>query len=161
LYCRLLNLKHVHPNSWQRAALGEGAIAVGGILVLADLASLWVLPALPVAVAVVVKGNDLLAGLLAPVEGSAAETELAAAPNGWVSAETDGFDAVPLLEAEVLAAQPPVDPLVARAAFTDVNGEESSVRVIAAASRRAATRPGAAAARAQVTARRPRRKADG
>ena len=65
LYPRLLRLQHVHPNAWQRALLGEGALGVAVLLVLADLASAWTLLALPVAVAVVVKAHDGLAGLLA------------------------------------------------------------------------------------------------
>jgi hypothetical protein len=158
LYCRLLHLKHVRPNSWQRAALGEGAIAVAGILVLADLASLWVLPALPLAVAVVVKGHDLLAGLLLPVGHSADSLESVVA-DGWVSAEVDGLAALPGPESSALSAQPR-DPLVPGEVLTGA-GEESAVRVIAKSARRATARPGAAAARAQVTANRSRRKADG
>lgn len=64
LYPRLLRLRHVHPNAWQRAVLGEGAIGVAVLLVLADLATAWTLVALPVAVAVLVKAHDLVAGLL-------------------------------------------------------------------------------------------------
>ena len=72
LYPRLLRLRHVHPNGWQRAVLGEGALALAAVLVLADLASAWTLLVLPVGVALVVKAHDLLAGLLAshgPVGG--------------------------------------------------------------------------------------------
>ena len=65
LYPRLLRLRHVRPKAWQRAALGEGALALAGLLVLADLASAWTLLVLPLAVALVVKGHDVLAGLLA------------------------------------------------------------------------------------------------
>jgi hypothetical protein len=65
LYPRLLRLRHVHPNAWQRALLGEGAFAVAGLLVLADLATAWIILVLPVAVAVVVKAHDLLAARLA------------------------------------------------------------------------------------------------
>ncbi|MCU1591439.1 MAG: Collagen alpha-5(VI) chain [Frankiales bacterium] len=64
LYPRLLRLRHVHPNGWQRALLGEGAIAFAALLVLADLATSWTLLVLPLAVAGVVKAHDLLAGLL-------------------------------------------------------------------------------------------------
>ena len=64
LYPRLLHLQHVHPNAWQRALLGEGALAVAVLLVLADLATAWTLLVLPVAVAVVVKAHDVLAGRL-------------------------------------------------------------------------------------------------
>ena len=65
LYPQLLRLQHVHPNAWQRAVLGEGMVAAGALLAMADLASAWSLVVLPVAVAGVVKGHDLLAGLLA------------------------------------------------------------------------------------------------
>lgn len=64
LYPRLLRLRHVHPNAWQRAALGEGAIGVGVLLSMADLATAWTIVALPVAVAALVKAHDLLQGLL-------------------------------------------------------------------------------------------------
>lgn len=64
LYPRLLRLRHIAPNAWQRAALGEGSLAVAVVLVLADLASAWTLLVLPVGVAVVVKTHDVLAGLL-------------------------------------------------------------------------------------------------
>lgn len=64
LYPRLLRLQHIEPNAWQRAALGEGALGVGVLLAMADLASAWTILALPVAVAAVVKGHDALQGLL-------------------------------------------------------------------------------------------------
>ena len=64
LYPRLLRLRHIHPNAWQRALLGEGALALAVLLVLADLATAWILIVLPIAVAVVVKAHDLLAGAL-------------------------------------------------------------------------------------------------
>lgn len=53
--------------------LGEGALAVAVLLVLADLATAWTLLVLPVAVAVVVKAHDLLAGLLSTDPGDPAE----------------------------------------------------------------------------------------
>ena len=65
LYPRLLRLRHIHPNAWQRAVLGEGALGIAVLLVLADLATAWTLLVLPIAVGVVVKAHDLLAGLLA------------------------------------------------------------------------------------------------
>ncbi len=66
LYARLLRLRHVSPNGWQRAVLGEGAVAVAALLVLADVASAWTLLVLPLTVAAVVKGHDALAGALHP-----------------------------------------------------------------------------------------------
>ena len=65
IYPRLLRLRHVHPNAWQRAVLGEGALTTAALLVLADLATAWTLLVLPVAVAVVVKAHDALEGKLA------------------------------------------------------------------------------------------------
>ena len=65
LYPQLLQLKHVHPNAWQRAVLGEGMAVLGGLLALADVASAWSILVLPAAVAVVVKAHDVLAGPLA------------------------------------------------------------------------------------------------
>ncbi|MFP5219380.1 MAG: hypothetical protein ACLGIG_06520 [Actinomycetes bacterium] len=81
LYPRLLRLKNISPNGWQRAALGEGALAVAVVLVLADLASAWTLLALPLGVAVVVKAHDLLAGLLRePADDDGAGPEEGTAP---------------------------------------------------------------------------------
>ena len=64
LYPRLLRLRHIEPSAWQRAALGEGAIGVGVLLAMADLASAWTIVALPVAVAGIVKAHDALQGLI-------------------------------------------------------------------------------------------------
>jgi hypothetical protein len=64
LYWRMLRLHFVRPNGWQRAVLVEGVTALAVTLVLADVASAWTLLALPVAVAVIVKAHDVLAGFL-------------------------------------------------------------------------------------------------
>jgi hypothetical protein len=64
LYWRLLRLRAVRPAGWQRALLIEGAIAAAALLALAGLASAWILLALPLAVAAVVKLNDVYAVLL-------------------------------------------------------------------------------------------------
>jgi hypothetical protein len=64
LYWRMLRLRHVRPNGWQRAVLVEGVTAVAVTLVLADVASAWTLVVLPVAAAIIVKGHDLVAGWL-------------------------------------------------------------------------------------------------
>lgn len=78
-YVTVLRLKHVHPNTWQRTALGEGSIGLAMLLVLADLGSAWLLLALPLAVATVVKLHDLMAGQLssaAPDRPGPSRTEL-------------------------------------------------------------------------------------
>lgn len=63
-YPRLLRLRHVHPNGWQRALLVEGMLVLGVLVALADLATAWAPVILVVATAVVVKFHDLLTGLL-------------------------------------------------------------------------------------------------
>lgn len=80
LYPTLLRLQHVHPNAWQRALLGEGMALLGALLVMADLASGWAILVLPLAMAAVVKGHDVLAGFLAErplAEDEATDGELA------------------------------------------------------------------------------------
>ena len=64
LYWRALRLRHLRPNGWQRAVLVEGVLAVAVVLVLADVATAWTLLILPLASALLVKGHDVLAGLL-------------------------------------------------------------------------------------------------
>ena len=64
LYWRLLRLRTLRPNGWQRAVLVEGVLTVAVILVLADVASAWTLLVLPLASVVFVKGHDLLATAL-------------------------------------------------------------------------------------------------
>ena len=73
LYPRVLRLRHIHPSGWQRLLFWEGSFVVAGLLVLADVASAWTLLVLPVAVALVVKGHDLLTGLLRPAASPASE----------------------------------------------------------------------------------------
>ena len=63
-YPRLLRLRHVHPNGWQRALLVEGMLVLGTLVALADLATAWAPVILVVATAAVVKFHDVLAGLL-------------------------------------------------------------------------------------------------
>ena len=80
LYWRLLALRHVRPNAWQRAALAEGTIGLAAVLVLADVATAWTLLVLPLAVAVLVKAHDLLAGVLDRGVDGAAHAAHAAGP---------------------------------------------------------------------------------
>ena len=64
MYWRMLRLRHVHPNGWQRAIFVEGVLGLSLVLVLADVASAWTLLVLPLASALIVKGHDVIAGLL-------------------------------------------------------------------------------------------------
>jgi hypothetical protein len=80
LYWRALRLRHLRPNGWQRAILVEGVLALALILVLADVATAWTLLVLPLASAVLVKGHDVLAGLLPSDTGTAPPPERVTAP---------------------------------------------------------------------------------
>ena len=64
MYWRLLRLRHVRPNGWQRAVFVEGVLALSLVLVLADVASAWTLLVLPLSSALTVKAHDVIAGLL-------------------------------------------------------------------------------------------------
>jgi hypothetical protein len=79
LYWRVLRLRHIRPNGWQRAVLVEGVLAVAITLVLADVASAWTLLVLPVASVAIVKGHDILTGLL---RGGSGNSGTAPPPRG-------------------------------------------------------------------------------
>jgi hypothetical protein len=64
LYVRVLGLQYVNPSGMLCFAFFEGMIALGVLLALAERASWWAVPALPAAVAVMVKINDVVAGAL-------------------------------------------------------------------------------------------------
>lgn len=64
LYARLLRLRTLHPSAMVCFALLEGAVALGVVLALAEVVSWWAVPLLPLAVAVMVKFNDMVAGAL-------------------------------------------------------------------------------------------------
>jgi hypothetical protein len=85
LYWRALRLQHLRPNGWQRAILVEGVLALAVILVLADVATAWTLLVLPLASAAIVKGHDVLAGLLGGMR-TAPPPERVTAPSESVSA---------------------------------------------------------------------------
>jgi hypothetical protein len=79
LYWRALRLRALRPNGWQRAILVEGVLTVAVILTLADVATAWTLLVLPLASAVIVKGHDVLTGLL---RGPAPDMRKAPPPRG-------------------------------------------------------------------------------
>jgi hypothetical protein len=62
LYARALQLRHVHPSGLLCFVFFEGMIALGVLLALAEVVSWWAAVVLPVAVALMVKINDLIAG---------------------------------------------------------------------------------------------------
>ena len=86
LYWRALRLQHLRPNGWQRAVLVEGVLALAVVLVLADVATAWTLLVLPLASGLLVKGHDVLAGLLRPDMRTAPLPDRVSAPSKGLSA---------------------------------------------------------------------------
>jgi hypothetical protein len=64
LYARVLRLKHITPGGLLCFVFLEGAMALGALLALAELVSWWGVIVLPLTVAVMVKLNDVIAGML-------------------------------------------------------------------------------------------------
>jgi hypothetical protein len=64
-YARLLRLHHLNPGFYLSLLLFEGSIGVAILLALADVIDAWGVLVVPVSVAVMVKLNDVVAGLLA------------------------------------------------------------------------------------------------
>jgi hypothetical protein len=64
LYARVLRLKHITPGGLLCFVFLEGAMALGVLLALAELVSWWGVIVLPLTVALMVKLNDVIAGLL-------------------------------------------------------------------------------------------------
>src|SRR6266508_183693 len=65
MYARALRLKYIHPGSVLCFLFLEGTLAVGLLLALAELAPWWIIPVLVLAVAAMVKLNDVIAGAVA------------------------------------------------------------------------------------------------
>lgn len=61
LYARVLRLRHLRPNGLTCLLFFEGSLVVGGLLALAELIPWWGMFVLAVAVAVMVKINDVVA----------------------------------------------------------------------------------------------------
>jgi hypothetical protein len=64
LYVRLLRLRHLRLPAWLRVTLAEGSVVLGILMAFAELASVWVIIALPLTVAALVKFHDLVEGAL-------------------------------------------------------------------------------------------------
>jgi hypothetical protein len=64
LYDRALRLRHVHLSGWQRESLTWGSFLLAMLLALTGLVSPWGIVVLPAALAIAVKGHDLLLGRL-------------------------------------------------------------------------------------------------
>jgi hypothetical protein len=68
LYARMLGLKNLTPSGFLCFVFLEGAIVLGILLALAELVSWWGVLVLPITVAMMVKLNDVVAGMLARPE---------------------------------------------------------------------------------------------
>jgi hypothetical protein len=64
LYARALRLRYIAPGGLACFALFEGSVGAATILALAGLISWYAIAVLPVAVALMVKLNDIVAGRL-------------------------------------------------------------------------------------------------
>jgi len=67
VYSRVLGLRHLRLARWQTGVLFDGALVVGVLLALAELASAWAPVVLPAVVAGVVWVFDVVAGLTGPL----------------------------------------------------------------------------------------------
>lgn len=76
-YARMLRLRYVQPGGLLSFLLFECVIAGAALLALAELVSWWAVAALPLAVAAMVKLNDLVSGAMSR---NAAQLE---SPRGW------------------------------------------------------------------------------
>jgi hypothetical protein len=64
LYARRLRLRHLRLTQLTTFVLFEGSVLIAIVLALAEIVSWWAVLAIPVAVAVMVKFNDVVAGVL-------------------------------------------------------------------------------------------------
>lgn len=112
LYARVLRLRHLTPSGFLCFVFLEGAVALGILLALAELVSWWGVLVLPATVAVMVKLNDVIAGVLG---------EAAAA----------GSAPVPAMRPSGGGAVPPLRPagMVAERAPGTLVGEQSTARL--------------------------------
>lgn len=98
LYARLLRLRHLAPSGFLCFVYFEGAVALGILLALAELVSWWGVLVLPAVVALMVKLNDAIAGMLVPAAPSGTPASARAAvvrPAGRSGHPADVRAAVP------------------------------------------------------------------
>ncbi len=92
VYDRVLRLRHVHLSGWQREVLTWGSLVLSVLLALTGLVSPWGILLLPAALAVVVKGHDLLLGRLPMAAQRFVPTEMQAHGLGDGRNDTGRFD---------------------------------------------------------------------
>jgi hypothetical protein len=126
LYARMLGLRHLNLSGGLCLLFGEGSVAFGVLLALAELTSWWAVAVVPVTVAGMVKINDLVAGSFARTASQATkpdrQSQQADRPGGQEPDRGGPDEADPAEDVEI---DPPVvRPAVGRAAVV------SSVEVL-------------------------------
>jgi hypothetical protein len=91
LYARLLRLRHLRLTQLTSFVLFEGSVLIAFVLALAEIVNGWGVLAIPVAVAVMVKLNDVVAGVLNRPRGIAQVIR-----PGMVSQVAVGWSPVPV-----------------------------------------------------------------
>lgn len=69
LYARVLKLRYINPGAGLCLVFFEGMVSLAALLALAEQVSWWGVAVLPLAVAGMVKVNDVIAGMLARSHG--------------------------------------------------------------------------------------------
>jgi hypothetical protein len=86
LYARVLGLRHLAPSGLLCFVFLEGTIALGVLLALAELVSWWGVLVLPATVAMMVKLNDVIAGIVAVPAATPARRSARAVSGGTAPA---------------------------------------------------------------------------
>jgi hypothetical protein len=105
LYARMLGLQYLAPGGFLCFVFLEGAFALGALLALAELVSWWGVVVLPMMVAVMVKLNDVVAGVLIRPAATVATTP--ARPSRTTPPESPGAETVRLSPAMISQAGGP------------------------------------------------------
>ena len=123
LYARALRLRHLRPGGLVCFLLFETMIAIAVLLALAELVNWWAVPILPVAVAVMVKINDLLVGLNAQASGQ----DGAAVPLSYQRRSSDRHGALDTAVERVPVATAFAPPRIGRQGNDRARGRASGV----------------------------------
>jgi hypothetical protein len=136
LYFRLLRVRHLRVRGWVSFLLFEGSFALGALLMLAEMADYWAIVAVPVAVAAMVKVNDVVArALLEPLGDAQLRTP------GVFPRRARGFSPMPR-PSRTTTWFPPDDAVADPAARPDAPVRGVAPAASVAAARRRRPRPG-------------------
>jgi hypothetical protein len=132
LYARLLGLQYLAPSGFLCFVFLEGSIALGILLGLAELVSWWGVLVLPLTVAVMVKLNDVVAGLLMrpPPTRPATTSRAAASPAtpGLAGAQTVRLSPAKITQVRSEDGLPPLRPAPVRRTSAGVDASPGEDR---------------------------------